>query len=52
MSQPPSPIDSSPMAAVPHISFRLPPDIQRAIDARGFNLRIRCHARQALLDIG
>src|SRR5262245_25065455 len=36
MSQPPSLIDTSPLAAVPLISFRPPPDIQKAIDDRGF----------------
>src|SRR5262245_30511423 len=40
MSQPPSLVDNSPMAAVPLISFRPPPDIQRTIDARGFNWHI------------
>jgi hypothetical protein len=40
MSQPPSLIDTSPLAAVPLLSFRPPPDIQRAIDARGFNWHI------------
>lgn len=40
MSQPPSPIDNTPMAAVPLISFRPPPEIQRAIDDRGFNWHI------------
>jgi len=33
-------IENGPMAAVPLISFRPPPDIQRAIDARGFNWHI------------
>jgi hypothetical protein len=40
MSQPPSLIDSTPMAAVPLISFRPPPEIQRAIDDRGLNWHI------------
>jgi hypothetical protein len=33
-------IENGPMAAVPLISFRPPSDVQRAIDARGFNWHI------------
>jgi hypothetical protein len=40
MSQPPSLADDSSMAAVPLISFRPPPEIQRAIDDRGTNWHI------------
>jgi hypothetical protein len=39
MSQPPL-IDDTPMAALPLISFRPPPNIQREIDSRGFNWHI------------
>lgn len=40
MSPPPSPLYNSPLAAIPLISFRPPPDIQKAIDARGTNWHI------------
>lgn len=40
MSPPPSVFDNSPLAATPLISFRPPPDIQKAIDARGANWHI------------